>query len=177
MLQEKVDTTRKKTKTPEQALSSLMRLCARMERCSADAMRLMRGWQIEPAKAQEILQRLIKDRFLDDRRYAEAFVREKISLSSWGEYKIKAALKRKSIPEEIINDVLGSMESLHDTERLKERLARKLRTVKYKNAYDLRTKLIRHGLSLGFSMDDVIKTTEEITKNLTTEQECEEIFF
>ena len=69
------------------------------------------------------------------------------------------------------------MESLHDTERLKERLARKLRTVKYKNAYDLRTKLIRHGLSLGFSMDDVIKTTEEITKNLTTEQECEEIFF
>ena len=176
MLQKKVEIS-KSTKTPEQALASLMRQCARMERCSGDALRLMRGWQIEPNKAQEILQQLIKDRFIDDRRYAEAFVREKVSLSAWGEYKIKATLKRKGISEEIIREVLESSGNLHDTARLKERLDRKLRTVKYKNLYDLRTKLIRYGLSLGFSMDDAIKTVEDITKNHPTEPECEENFF
>lgn len=176
MLQEKVE-IRKRTKTPEEALASLMRQCARMERCSADALRLMRSWQIEPEMTQEILQQLLKERFIDDRRYAEAFVREKVSLSAWGEYKIKATLKRKGISDEIIREVMESSDNIQDTARLKERLGRKLRTVKYKNLYDLRTKLIRHGFSLGFSMDDVIKTVEDITKNHPKEQECEENFF
>ena len=64
----------KRTKTPEQALVSLMNLCAKSEKCTGDARRLMRGWGVAAADAEKVLQRLVNERFIDDSRYAEAFV-------------------------------------------------------------------------------------------------------
>lgn len=177
MLPQKNNIKPKRQKTPQQALSSLMRQCARAERSSGDALRLMRNWEIEPEKQQEILQRLIRDRFIDDRRYAEAFVREKTSLSVWGEYKIRAALKRKGIAESIINEVMRSSDSLQDTSRLEERLRSKIRTTKYKTTYELKTKLIRYALSLGFSMDCVMDVVERVTQTIANSEECEDTFF
>ena len=89
-----------RTKTPEQALAALMRLCARAERSEEDARRLMTRWGVAPADRERVLERLRRDRFIDDARYAEAFVREKINLSGWGARKIADALHRKRIARE-----------------------------------------------------------------------------
>ena len=64
-----------RTKTPEQALAALMRLCARAERSEEDARRLMTRWGVAPADRERVLERLRRDRFIDDARYAEAFGR------------------------------------------------------------------------------------------------------
>ena len=167
----------KRPKTAEQALASLMRLCARAERSSGDAMRLMATWMVPDGDRQRVLQRLIKDRFIDDSRYAEAFVREKSNLSAWGEYKIRATLRRKGIADEIINSALLQMPTEQNIERLTERLKRKMRTIKYDTTYQLKTKLIRHALSLGFSMDDVLKCVEEVMRYINTEEECDDFLF
>ncbi len=167
----------KRPKTAEQALASLMRLCARAERSSGDAMRLMATWQVPEADRQGVLQRLIKDRFIDDSRYAEAFVREKSNLSAWGEYKIRATLRRKGIADDIINSALQQMPAEQNLERLTERLKRKIRTIKYDTTYQLKTKLIRHALSLGFTMDDVLKCVEEVMRDINTEEECDDFLF
>ena len=82
-----VKTTGKRAKTPEQALAALMRLCARAEKSQDDARRLMRGWGLAEREGEQVLARLVRDRFIDDGRYAEAFVRDKLRLSGWGEYK------------------------------------------------------------------------------------------
>ena len=167
----------KRTKTAEQALASLQRLCARAERSSGDAMRLMATWEVDPAKRLEVLQRLIDDRFIDDRRYAESFVREKTSLSSWGEYKIRAALRRKSIAEEIIARALQQISPTQSAEQLTTRLTRKLKTVKYKSKYDLKNKLIRYGLSLGYTMEAVIPQVEELIHDIKNEEECDDFLY
>jgi regulatory protein len=167
----------KRPKTAEQALASLMRLCARAERSSGDAMRLMATWMVPEGDRQGVLQRLIKDNFIDDSRYAEAFVREKSNLSAWGEYKIRATLRRKGIADEIINSALQQMPTEQNIERLTERLKRKMRTIKYDTTYQLKTKLIRHALSLGFSMDDVLKCVEEVMRDINTEEECDDFLF
>ena len=167
----------KRPKTAEQALASLMRLCARAERSSGDAMRLMATWMVPEGDRQEVLQRLIKDRFIDDSRYAEAFVREKSNLSAWGEYKIRTALRRKGIADEIINSALQQMPTEQNLERLTERLKRKMRTIKYDTTYQLKTKLIRHALSLGFTMDDVLKCVEDVMRDIKTEEECDDFLF
>ena len=167
----------KRPKTAEQALASLMRLCVRAERSSGDAMRLMATWMVPEGDRQRVLQRLIKDRFIDDSRYAEAFVREKSNLSAWGEYKIRATLRRKGIADEIINNALLQMPTEQNIERLTERLKRKMRTIKYDTTYQLKTKLIRHALSLGFSMDDVLKCVEEVMRDINTEEECDDFLF
>ena len=57
----------------------------------------MRGWGVAEKDAEQVLGRLVRDRFIDDSRYAEAFVREKLRLSGWGEYKIRTALQRKGV--------------------------------------------------------------------------------
>ena len=174
MLPKKVD----RTKTPEQALASLQRLCARAEKSSGDALRLMTTWKVEPTKQYEILQQLLRDKFIDDERYTEAFIREKTSLSTWGEYKIRTALRRKGIAEEIINEKLNLLDKGFNTERLTLRLQRKVKSIKYDTPYQLKTKLLRYGLSLGFQMEQVLESVEQVMKTIKTDNECDEdIFF
>ena len=168
-----------KTKSADEALASLMRLCARAERSSGDALRLMARWGVPTAERQKVLQRLIDERFIDDVRYTEAFIREKTNLSAWGEYKIKATLRSKGIPEQIINAALAENDSINNTERLRERLARKLRSIKADTTYQLKTKLIRYGLSLGFPSDVVIECAENLINELNLKDKCDtdDIFF
>ena len=45
-----------RTKTPEQALAALMRLCARAERSEEDARRLMTRWGVAPADREQVLE-------------------------------------------------------------------------------------------------------------------------
>lgn len=164
----------KREKSATQALSSLMRLCARAERSTGDAKRLMATWGVPEGERAGVLQRLIDDRFIDDRRYAEAFVREKSNLSGWGEYKIRATLMRKGVAAEIIAEALRQIDNAQNIERLHDKLSKRMRTVKYSSSYDLRNKLIRSGLSLGFSMDDVLHCVEQLTQNFNFETECDD---
>lgn len=120
----------------------------------------------------------MQDRFIDDKRYAEAFVREKTSLNTWGEYKIRTALRRKGIAEQIINSALQQINPENNAERLTLRLERKVRSIKYENSYQLKTKLLRYGLSLGFPMEQVMASVEQVIKNINFEDQCDEdIFF
>ena len=163
----------KRTTTAEEALASLMRLCARAERSSGDARRLMATWGVPEQDREGVLQRLKREKFIDDGRYAEAFVREKINLSGWGEWKIRSALRRKGVAEDVINAALGQLSPEQSAQRLAERLKRKMRTVKYSSAYELRTKLIRYALSLGYAMDEVMGEVEAITQEIKTKEECD----
>lgn len=145
----------KRVKTAEQAFQSLMALCAKAERSSGDARRLMYRWGVAAVEQQAVIDRLIKDRFIDDTRYAEAFVREKLRFSGWGAFKIRATLTGKGIDRQIIEQALAQLNKESMQERLVELLTKKSRTIKAANDYDRRAKLIRYGLSLGYDYDAV----------------------
>ena len=66
-MEQKVE-RKKRTKSPEQALQTLMQQCARSERSSGDALRLMRQWGVADEDAQKVLAQLQKERFIDDSR-------------------------------------------------------------------------------------------------------------
>lgn len=140
----------KRDKTPEQALASLMRLCAKAERSSGDALRLMHRWGLADADARRVLDRLQKDRFIDDSRYAKAFVREKMNLSGWGAYKIGATLRTKGIAQQIITQAMEQLDGTDMQERLSGLIARRLRTLRTKSPYDARAKLVRYAISQGY---------------------------
>lgn len=162
---------KKKVKTPEQALAALMRLCARAEKSQEDARRLMRGWGLAERDAEGVLAKLVRDCFIDDARYAGAFVREKLRLSGWGAYKIRTALQRKGIPKELIDAALAQADGTDMGERLTQMLARKARTAKAATPYDLKTKLIRYGLSLGYEYEAVIEAASTMVRET---DECED---
>ena len=118
-----------RTKSPDEALAALMRLCARAERSTGDALRLMQRWGLSEGDRQQVLQRLVRDRFIDDARYAEAFVRDKLRLSGWGEYKIRAALLRKGIARATIDAALCQTDREAMGRRLEEQLRREVGAV------------------------------------------------
>ena len=152
-----------KAKTPQQALQSLMRMCARSERSSGDALRLMKRWGVTDEDARKVLARLQADRFIDDRRFAEAFVRDKLNLSGWGAYKIKMSLRAKGVARDIIEEVVTTMiEATDMKERLEEIMQRKLRTLKYTTTYEAKTKLIRFAASRGYDIEEAIECASRI---------------
>ena len=157
---------KRRDKTPEQALAALMRLCARAEKSESDARRLMRGWGLAERDAEQVLGKLVRDR-----RYAEAFVREKLRLSGWGAYKIRTALQRKGIRRELIDAALAQAEGADMGERLAQMLARKARTVRAATPYELKTKLIRYGLSLGYEYEAVLEAASAMVRETDT---CED---
>lgn len=151
----------RKPKSAQQALQSLMRLCARSEKSSGDALRLMQQWQVPHTERQGVLERLVKERFIDDGRYAEAYVREKSRLSGWGARKIAMQLRQKGVSQAIIDDALRELDSNVELPRLVDKLRRKIRTTKYTSDYELRGKLMRYALSLGFDYDIVQRAVED----------------
>lgn len=151
----------RKPKSAQQALQSLMRLCARSEKSSGDALCLMQQWQVPHTERQGVLERLVKERFIDDGRYAEAYVREKSRLSGWGARKIAMQLRQKGVSQAIIDDALRQLDSSVELPRLVDKLRRKIRTTKYTSDYELRGKLMRYALSLGFDYDIVQRAVED----------------
>ncbi len=154
-----------KTKTAQQALLSLMRMCARSERSSGDALRLMKRWGLANEDAHKVLVKLQTERFIDDARYAEAFVRDKLNLSGWGAYKIRMALRNKGVSKEIIEEVVAPMIAETDmAERLEEIMRRRMRTLKFTSAYAAKTKLVRFAASRGYEIDEAIECASKIVE-------------
>lgn len=150
----------KREKTPEQALRSLMNLCVKAERSEFDVRRLLERWGIAAEERQRIVDTLVRERFVDDRRYAEAYVREKVRFSGWGRFKIRAALRAKRIDESIVEEALGQVDGASMREKLEHRLQMKMARTKARDEYDLRGKLIRYGTGLGFDTDTVLEVVE-----------------
>ena len=156
---------KRRTKSAEQALQALMRQCARSERSSGDALRLMRQWGVADEDARKVLAKLRADRFIDDARYAEAYTRDKLNLSGWGAYKIKTALRAKGVSKDIIDEVVGPMiAETNMAERLEEIMRRRMRTLKYSSAYEAKTKLIRFAASRGYDIDEAIECASKIVE-------------
>ncbi|MBO5895579.1 MAG: RecX family transcriptional regulator [Alistipes sp.] len=152
----------RKKKSAAEALNALMRLCSRAEKSSGDALRLMRTWGVEAREQQGVLDKLQEMRFIDDNRYAEAYTREKSAMAGWGARKIAQQLRLKGVSGEIISRVLKSLDSDEQAERIEEKLRRKLRTTKYNSLFDLRGKLLRYGLGLGYDYDMVIEAIDKV---------------
>ena len=152
-----------KQKSPADALASLMRLCSRAEKSSGDARRLMRGWGVGTADTEKILAELVERRFIDDGRFAAAYTREKLRFSGWGAHKIRAALAAKGISRDTIT---AALEENLDPEaqggRLEKQLERCLPRVKAATPYELRAKLTRYALSLGYDYETVAEAVEKI---------------
>ena len=143
-----------------------MRMCARSERSSGDALRLMKRWGVADDEARKVLARLQAERFIDDRRFAEAFVRDKLNLSGWGAYKIKMSLRAKGVAREIIEEVASTMiEATDMKERLEEIMQRKLHTLKYSSTYEAKTKLIRFAASRGYDIEEAVECASKILKD------------
>ena len=143
----------KKQVSEQEALLKLSALCSQSEHPSGEMMEKMRRWSMPQDEAERVLDRLIDERFVDDERFAEFFVRDKIRFDRWGRRKIEQALYRKGVARDIIARVLDEVPAEDYEEALRPLLVSKKRSVKADSEYELNGKLIRFALGRGFGMD------------------------
>ena len=149
---------------PKKLLERYERQCARMEYCSGDIRRkALKALGGDADAAEKIVASLVKDGFVDDRRYAGAFVREKSSLQGWGEAKLKYMLAGKGISRDIIADALTEIDPDKASAKLLKLLQAKARTLEGDPAF--RLKLLKFGLSRGYDYDDVESAVRDILQS------------
>ncbi len=132
------------------ALNKAMAQCSRREYCCDDVRNKLTSWGISGNDSEKIIANLIKENFIDEQRFAIAFVKDKFNYNKWGKIKISAHLRHKKIPGEIIKQALDTIDYDIYTKVLKDLITSHRRSVKSKNQYDLKAKLLRYGLSKGF---------------------------
>lgn len=150
-----------KTVTRDEALLKMADLCARSEQCESDIARKLRAKGMSSGDIRSIIDELVERSFIDHRRYATAFTRDKVRFSAWGKMKIRAALIARRIPESIINDAFEQV----DTEDYKSAVMRSARSaamsLDFKEHSD-RLKLFRRLVSKGFEPDVANRAIREL---------------
>ena len=144
----------------EQALYRLASYCSRVERCIWDIQKKMDEWEIPSGQKNRIIQQLQKEKFLNEERYCNAFVNDKTKFNGWGINKIRFELRKKGISESMIQESLKKLDSEENLERLRQLLEQKKKSVKGKNDWEIRQKLLRFAVSRGFSQEDIEKTID-----------------
>ena len=136
-------------------------LCSRREYCKADIMRkLMTLLGGDSDASNEILDSLLKDKYLDDMRYASAFARDKSAIAGWGSAKIRYALAAKGVERDIIDAALMEVDRGKADDRLEKLMANKYRTLK--DDPQCRMKLLRFALGRGYSYDEAAATVGKL---------------
>ena len=149
--------------TFDEVLARFQRQCARMEYCSSDVHRkALKALNGDAEAASRLVASLVDDRFVDDRRYAVAFAREKASLQGWGPVKISLQLRGKGIPDETVRAALAEIDVEKASDTLDRLVAAKFRTLR--EDPQCRLKLLRFALGRGFSYDEAAAAVDHVMK-------------
>lgn len=151
---------KKKVLSEQEAYIRLSALCATAEYCRADMKRKMDNWELPENAEEHVLARLMQEKYIDEARYAQAFVRDKFRYNHWGMARIERELRMKGIDSCLIEDAKTEIEDEEYTAALRKIIETKRKTIKGKSEYEIKTKLMRFALSRGFDMGSIMKVID-----------------
>lgn len=137
----------------EDALLRLTSLCSTAEHCSHEMIEKMQRWQLADDAQSRIIEYLVKEKYIDDERYARFFAKDKIRYNKWGRRKVEQAMWLKHIDGDIQRDVLDDIDDEEYLAVLRPLLKTKRKSVKASSDYEMNMKLIRFAMGRGFTMD------------------------
>lgn len=150
-------------KQRDELLQRAMRACSEREYCISDIAALLVRWGADSEEMREwIIERLVKEKFIDEHRYSRAFVLDHFRHSQWGRVKISMALKQKRVDPVAINSGMEAIGEEEYLELLQKILADQRRKIKSKSRIELKGKLLRHALGKGFESHLVYDAINEL---------------
>lgn len=152
----------RRTLSAEQALARLQQRCSRAEQCPTDARKKLQEWGVPEKEIPAIIKTLQAQGFIDEARYARAFVRDKYGLAHWGTVKIKQALYVKKIPPDTIAGALQEIDREQYKADLLRLLRRKKATLKDASPAKRADRLLRFALGRGYEYDLALETIAQI---------------
>ena len=139
-----------KEQTEQEAYLQLAAVCAQAEHCEQEMRDKMKRWGMDVEAQNRVIEQLAQERYIDNERYARAFVKDKVRYNKWGRRKVQQALWMKRIDDEIQQRVLDEIDDAEYLKVLMPLLKQKRKSIKAANDYELNQKLVRFALSRGF---------------------------
>ena len=116
----------------ERARTKLMALCSRREISSGQARtKLLRWLEADTSGAEKVVDELVREKYIDDSRFARAYTRDKLRFSKWGPEKILRGLGDAGVERSIAEEAVNSEENL-SLEVLSELLSKKRKELERK---------------------------------------------
>lgn len=148
----------------DKILDNLRRQCSRREYCSSDILKKAeKALGGDTDQAAKVLETLVKEKYVDDLRYAEAFARDKSAIAGWGAVKIRYMLSSKGIEREKISMALEEIDPGKADDRLKKLIENKYKSLK--DDPQCRLKLLRFALGRGYSYDEVSAVIDSLLRS------------
>lgn len=147
-----------------EALDKMRGWCSRQERSKQEVRSKLMQQGVDTERIEKVIERLAEDNYINEIRFAEAFVTGHFRMKRWGRIKIKHALNFKGIGEQLASTVLN--ENIDEQEyeaALIAILSKKVPRSKWASLdYPSKQKLMQYAYSRGFESDLIRKVLERL---------------
>jgi len=147
------DPPAKKHWSPEESKLKIASFCAYQERCQKEVREKLLEKGVEEDQAEELIAFLITEGYLNEERFARAYVRGKFRLKKWGRRKIQFELKNKDLSEYVLKKGFEEIDEDEYWEVLKGLVEKKSAEIKVKDNFQKRDKIFKYLYSRGFESD------------------------
>ena len=143
-------------------IEQLKNYCAIQERCSTDILTKMKSWRITNKNQNKILNILIQEDFINDKRYSKSFCRGKFRIKKWGKLKIMNELKRKNINPTTITSSLNEINDIDYIKELDTQFNKKKQSINSLKFYDKKKKIAIYLIGKGYESHLVWEKLREL---------------
>jgi regulatory protein len=154
--------------TPEKVLQKLEKYCAYQERSQLQVENKCREYGMTSEETGQILVDLIQSNFINEERFALAYVKGKFNQKSWGPKKIEIGLKQAGIRKALIDRALSKIIDNQQADKIENLARKKIRLMGYSNEGSLsqlksqlnfleQQKVIKYLFQKGYLLDEINK--------------------
>ena len=140
----------------------IKRYCANQERSKYDVIQKMNQIDLNQTEKDKIIQLLIDEDYLNEKRFCSAFVLAKFKLKKWGKKKITFELQKKSISKDLINKCINRINLEEYYSVLKDLLIKKNSSLVEKNIFKRKKKIANFLIQRGFESSLVWENMKEL---------------
>ena len=152
----------KKECSESEARNKAEAYCSSVERCVSEVEAKLEQWGADHEIKDRVIEHLIKEKYIDQRRYCAAFVRDKYRFNQWGRMKKVQGLRLKKIPTDVISLGLEEIDESEYLSILSGLVEQKKRSIKANTDYERNGKLIRFAIGRGFEMEEILRCVKQI---------------
>lgn len=146
----------------ETAYAGMARICSQKECAPFDIIRKLQRMELSEPLIDKIIDRLRKEKYLDEKRFIRSYIHDKLHFNKWGKRKIALFLKHKQLPQVLIEEGFAELPDASFNRSLQPILYKKWKSVTGKSDFEKRGKLIRYALGRGFSMEEVMACMKQM---------------
>ncbi|HAQ21854.1 MAG TPA: RecX family transcriptional regulator [Prolixibacteraceae bacterium] len=137
-------------------------VCSRSEKCTSEVEDKLNVWGLSAEESEPVIKKLISEKYLDNERFARAYAKDKFRFNRWGKQKIEYMLRTKKINQETVQLALEEITDEGYYNELLKLITDKGKTIKAKDQYDKRNKLMRFAMGRGFESGIIYAAFKEL---------------